>query len=162
MPLAHGPQDRKSLEPQKCFNKAPETLAGLEPADKARKYNDTEIRCVRTACSLPEVELRKILTISHKKLLSEGRTKRGNKIVLTKELLPDENSDNPGLIYVYPDLVSDIKNCRYGLGWDISYKKNHRGLYPFAVPYMSLVHSEREKGVSREAGKGKYQIHRGH
>ena len=46
--------------------------------------------------------------------------KRGSKSVLTKELLLYENSDVPGIIYVSPEMVTDIKYCNYVLGWDTS------------------------------------------
>ncbi len=77
-------------------------------------------------------------------LLAEGRTKRGAETVLAQALRPDEHSDDPGLIYVSPELVSDIKECKYGLGWDTSYKNCHRGLSPISVPLISIhLHPQR-------------------
>jgi hypothetical protein len=86
-------------------------------------------------------------------LLSEGRTKRGAKAVLAQALRPDEHRDDPGLIYVFPELVSDIKDCKYGLGWDTSYKNCHRGLSPFAVPHMSLHHQQERYAYQDRLGK---------
>ena len=108
--LAPGPQSSKILDPQESLNKALETVSALNPADKARKYTDTELCCLRAAGSLTETELMTSLPIFHNKLLSEGRMKRRTDAVLTKELFPEENSDDPGLIYVYPKLVADVKD----------------------------------------------------
>jgi hypothetical protein len=49
---------------------------------------------------------------------------------------------DPGLVYISPELVSDIKDCKYGLGWDTSYRNCHRGISPFAVPHMSMRHQQ--------------------
>ena len=84
MPLAPGPQSSKILEPQECVNKALKTVAALMPVDKASKYTDAELRCLRAACFLTEAELMTSQPIFHKKLLSEGRMKRGTKTVLTQ------------------------------------------------------------------------------
>ena len=82
MPLEPGPQSSKSLEPQECFNKALKTVDALKPVDKARKYTDAELRCLRDACFLTEAELMTSLPIIHKELLSEGHTKRDTDSVL--------------------------------------------------------------------------------
>mgnify|MGYP006914699863 CR=1 FL=1 len=49
----------------------------------------------------------------HKRLLTEGRTKKGAKAVLAQALRPHEDTDNPGLVYISPELVSDIKAVSY-------------------------------------------------
>jgi hypothetical protein len=36
---------------------------------------------------------------------------------------------NPWTIYVSPELVKDIKDCKYGLGWDCSFETCHRSLF---------------------------------
>jgi hypothetical protein len=89
----------------------------------------------------------------HQQLLAEGCTKRGAEAVLAQALCPDEHSDDPGLIYVSPELVTDIKECKYGLGWDTSYKNCHRGLSPFAVPHMSLHHQQERTAYQDRLGK---------
>jgi hypothetical protein len=82
------------------------------------------------------------LPLFHEQLLTEGRTKKGTEAVLAQALRPHEDMDDPGLVYVSPELVSDIKDCKYGLGWDTSYKNCHRGISPFAVPHMSMKHQQ--------------------
>ena len=47
--------------------------------------------------------------------------KRSTEAVLTQELRSEKNSDDPGLIYVSPKLVTDIKDYNYGLLWYMSY-----------------------------------------
>jgi hypothetical protein len=89
----------------------------------------------------------------HQHLLSEGRTKRGAEAVLAQALRPDEHSDDLGLIYVLPELVSDMKDCKYVLGWDTSYKNCHRGLSPFAVHHMSLHHQQERYTYQDRLGK---------
>ena len=74
----------------------------------------------------------------NQQLLAEGRTERGAEAVLVKALNPGNHSDDPGLIYVSPELVSSIKYCKYGLGWDTLYKDYHRVISPFVVPHMYL------------------------
>jgi hypothetical protein len=78
----------------------------------------------------------------HENLLAEGRTKKVTGAVLAQALRPSDDSDDPGLIYVSPELVSDIKDCKYGLGWDTSYRNCRRGLSPFAVLHMSMQHQQ--------------------
>ena len=97
-------------------------MAGLKPKSKKNKYSDSELRCLRDAFSLTKVEMLTIVPPFRRKLLTEGVVKRGTEAVLAQALCPDEHSDYPGLIYVSPELVSDIKYCNYGLGWDTSYK----------------------------------------
>ena len=74
----------------------------------------------------------------HKKMLSEGRTKRGTEVVLIQELRPEKSSTKEGLVYESLELVTEIKDRKYGLGWDKSLKSCHRGMSPFAVPQISL------------------------
>jgi hypothetical protein len=142
-----------NLDPQECFNKALETVAALKPVAETKKYSDSELRRLRAACSLGEAEMLTNLPPFHHQLLAEGRTKRGAETVLAQALRPDEHSDDPGLIYVSPELVSDIKECKYGLGWDTSYKNCHRGLSPFAVPHMSIHHQQERTAYQNRLGK---------
>lgn len=142
VPLVTGPVAGNNLNPQECFNKALETVAALKPTVETKKYSDSELRRLRAACSLTEAEMLTDLPPFHHLLLAEGRTKRGAEIALAQALQPDEHSDDPGLIYVSPKLVADVKECKYGLGWDTSYKDCHRGLSPFVVPQMSLNHQQ--------------------
>ena len=151
MSLAPVPQSSDSLEPQECLNKALETVDALKPEYKAKKYNHAYLCHLRATCSLTEAKMMTSLPNFHKNLLSEERTKRGAEVVLMQELHPDKNSNNPGLIYVSPKLVKDIKDCKYGLGWDMSYKEYQRRLPPFTVPPMSLFHQQERKA---------YQDHR--
>jgi hypothetical protein len=81
----------------------------------------------------------------HAHLLAEGRTKRGTEAVLAQALRLAEDSDDPGLIYVLPELVQDIMGCKYDLGWDTSYHNCHGGLSTFAVPHMFLKHQQEER-----------------
>ena len=77
--------------------------------------------------------------------MTEGYTKRGTESVLAQALQPDEHSDDRVLIYVSPELVAEIKDFRYGLGWDTSYKNCHRGLSYFSLPHMYLCHHQERK-----------------
>jgi hypothetical protein len=45
-------------------------------------------------------------------------------------------------VYVLPELISDIKECKYGLGWDASYRNCHQGIFLFAVPCMLMKHQQ--------------------
>ena len=65
--------------------------------------------------------------------------------MLTQALHPDERINDPGIIYVSPELVVNIKDCKYGLVWDTPYKNCHRGLSPFVVPHISLYHQQERK-----------------
>jgi hypothetical protein len=60
-----------------------------------------------------------------------------------------DDTDNPGLIYVSPELVSNIKNCKYGLGWDTSYQNCHRGISLFVVLHMPMRH-QRERAAYQD------------
>ena len=85
--------------------------------------------------------------------MAKGHTKLETEAVLTQALRPYKHSDNPGIIYVSPELVTDIKYCKYGLGWDNSYKNCHRGIYPFAIPRMSLYRQQERKDYQDSLGK---------
>ena len=108
MTLSPGPQASKSLKPQKFFNKDLETVAALNPADKAKKYTNTDLRHLRDVCYFTEVKIMTSLPNVHKNMLSEGRTKRGTNSFIKQELCQDENSDDPGLIYVFHNMFKDI------------------------------------------------------
>ncbi len=43
--------------------------------------------------------------------------------------------------------------CKYGLGWDTSYRNCHRGFSPFAVPHMSLRHQQERLLYQDRLGK---------
>jgi hypothetical protein len=134
-----------TLDPQECFNKALETVAALRPPSDSgatKKYTTAELQRLRASCSLSVAEMEALLPLFHENLLAEGRTKKGTEAVLAQALRPSDDSDDPGLIYVSPELVSDIKDCKYGLGWDTSYRNCHRGISPFAVPHMSMRHQQ--------------------
>jgi hypothetical protein len=134
-----------TLDPQECFNKALETVAALRPVSEAaatKKYTPAELQRLRAACSLSVLELETSLPTFHEQLLTEGRTKKGTESVLAQALRPQGDTDDPGLVYVSAELVSDIKECKYGLGWDTSYRNCHRGISPFAVPHMSMKHQQ--------------------
>ena len=69
VPLAPGPQSRDILETQEFFNNFMETVAALKPADKASNYTDSDLRRLRSACSLIEAKLMTSLLIFHNNLL---------------------------------------------------------------------------------------------
>jgi hypothetical protein len=145
-----------TLDPQECFNKALETVAALRPPSDSgatKKYTAAELQRLRAACSLSVADMETLLPPFHNNLLAEGRTKKGTEAVLAQALRPSDDSDDPGLIYVSPELVSDIKDCKYGLGWDTSYRNCHRGLSPFAVPHMSMRHQQERSAYQDRLGR---------
>jgi hypothetical protein len=117
-----------TLDQQECFNKALETVAALLPPSETtttRRYTPADMQQFRAACSLTVPEMEASLPQFHAHLLTEGHTKKGTEAVLTQALHPCDDTDNPGLVYVSLELVSDIKNCKYVLGWDTSYQNCH-------------------------------------
>ena len=73
--------------------------------------------------------------------------------MLTQELHPYEDSDNPGLICVSPKQLTYINDCKYGLVWDTYYKKYHRVLSPFPAPHMSLFNQKEKKEYHDRLGR---------
>jgi hypothetical protein len=73
--------------------------------------------------------------------------------VLAQALHPKEASGNLELIYISPELVADIKDCKYSLGWNTSYHNCHWGLSPFAVPYMSKKDQQEQSEYQECLGK---------
>jgi hypothetical protein len=125
--VALGGNPGLTLDPQECFNKALETVAALRPISvtaATKKYTQAERR-LRAACSLNITEMESALPDSHEQLLTEGRTMKGTESVLAQALHPQGDTDNPGLVYLPAELVSDVKECKYGLGWDTSYRNCH-------------------------------------
>jgi hypothetical protein len=74
----------------------------------------------------------------HGLLLAEGRSTKGTTSALAVALKANPSRGDPGLIYISPDLVKDIKDCNYGFGGEKSYGNCHRGISPFSVPHTSL------------------------
>jgi hypothetical protein len=124
-----------------------ETVAMLKAGPENKKYSTSELQPLQAACSLTVGKMSTSLPEFHSKLLAEGCTKQGSEAVLAQMLKPD-NSDDPGLIYILPDLIADIKDCKFGLGWDTSYRHCHQDLSPFSVPHMSLKHQQEWQGVT--------------
>jgi hypothetical protein len=154
--LAHPPGAATppgTLDPQSCFNKAMETIAALKPTAETKKYSVAELQRLRAACSLSVAEMATGLPELYRSLLTEGRSKRGTEAVLANALRPTADNDDPGLIYISPELVADIRDCKYGLGWDTSYRNCHRGISPFAVPHMSLRHQQERQVIQDRLGK---------
>jgi hypothetical protein len=141
------------LDPQSCFNKAMDTIAALKPTAETKKYSVAELQRLRAACSLSVAEMATSLPELYQSLLTEGRSKRGTEAVLANALRPTADNGDPGLIYISPELVADIKDCKYGLGWDTSYRNCHRGISPFAVPHMSLQHQQERQVIQDRLGK---------
>jgi hypothetical protein len=123
-----------------CFNKAMDTIAALKPTPETTKYSSSELQRLHAACSLLVAKMTNGLPELYKMLLIEGHSKRGTESVLANALHPMADNDNGGLKYISPELVANIRDCKYGLGWDTLYQNCHRGLSPFAVPHMSLCH----------------------
>jgi hypothetical protein len=142
------------LDPQECFNKALKMVAALKPSQEAKKYSQAELQRLRAACSLTVAGMEAGLPDLHAKILEEGRTTQDVKAVLAHALRPEEDHDDPGLVYMSPELVTDVKNCKYGLGWDTSYRNCHRGISPFAVPHMSMKHQHERSAYQDLLGKG--------
>jgi hypothetical protein len=135
------------LDPQQCFVKAMETVAALKSGLENKKYSVSELQRLHAVCLLTMGEMFTDLPIFHQHLLAEGRTKWGSEAVLAQMLKPD-NSNNLGLIYVSPELVADVKEFKFGLGWDTSYRHCHHGLTPFLVLHMSLKHQQERHAVT--------------
>jgi hypothetical protein len=143
--VALGGNPGLTLDPQECFNKALKTVAALRPISETaaiKTYTPAELRRLRAACSLNITEMESALPDFHEQLLTEGRTKKGTESVLAQALRPQGDTDDRGLVYVSAELVSDVKECKYGLGWDTSYRNCHLGISPFAVPHMSMKHQQ--------------------
>jgi hypothetical protein len=142
------------LDPQECFNKALETVAALRPAQgETKKYSSAELQRLRAACSLTVAEMDTQLLEIHAVLREEGWTTKSVEAVLAHALRPVEEQDDPGLVYISPELVADVKNCKYGLGWDTSYRNCHCGISPFAVPHMSMKHQQERTAYQERLGK---------
>jgi hypothetical protein len=70
------------------------------------------------------------LPIFHEQLLTEGCTKKGMDLVLAQAFLcPQGDTNDPGLVYVLVELISDIKVCKYGFRWDTFYHNCHCGIF---------------------------------
>jgi hypothetical protein len=67
----------------------------------------------------------------YQSLLTEGQSKRGTEAVLANALKPTADNDDPRLIYILPELVADIWDCKYGLGWT-----HHTGTAIAGNPYL--------------------------
>jgi hypothetical protein len=136
---------KSHIAPQECFNKTLETVAALRPileAAATKKYTPAELRRLWAACSLSIPEIESALPTFHEQLLTEGRTKKGAETVIAHALRPQWHTNDPGLVYVSAKLVSDVKECKYRLGWDTSYRNCHREISPFDVPHMSMKHQQ--------------------
>jgi hypothetical protein len=129
------------LDPQESFNKVLETVAALRPAQgETKKYSSAELQRLRAACLLTVAEMDTQLQEIHALLREEGRTTKSGQAVLAHTLQPIEEQDDPGLVYISPELVAEVKNCKYRLGWDTSYRNCHCRISPFTVPHMSMKH----------------------
>jgi len=104
-----------------------------------KKFMEFEHQRIIAACSLTEDQYEASDPPIYAAILAEGRTKVAVKTMLNLHLRLDITSDNPVLIYVSLELVWDVKELKFGLGWDIAYQTCHHGLSPFAVPCTSWL-----------------------
>jgi hypothetical protein len=128
------------LDPQECFNKALETVAALRPISEVaatKKCTPGELRRLRAMCSLSIPEMEFALPSFHEQLRGRGPPRKGQ-----KPYLP---TNDPGLVYVPAKLVSNVKECKYGLSWDTLYRNCHQGNSTFAVPHMSMQDQQEPK-----------------
>jgi hypothetical protein len=111
---------------QMCFDKAMDTIATLKPSSETKKNSIAELQHLRATCSLTVAEMATNLPELYQSLLMEGQSKRGTEAIMANALRPMANNDDPGLIYLSPELVADVRNCKCGLGWGTSYRNCHR------------------------------------
>ena len=83
----------------------------------------------------------------YQKLLTEGRTYQITEEVLTQSLLPDEHSDDRGLIYMSPELVSDIKKIQVRVRMGYLMQELPQGTIPFCGTPHVLVPPARGAGI---------------
>jgi regulator of sigma D len=114
-----------------CFDKAMDMIAALKPTPEAKKYSSSKLQRLRATCSLLVSEMANGLLELYKMLLIEGHSKRGTKSVLANALHPTAENDNPGLIYISPELVGNIRDCKYGLDGT-----HHTGIAIVAFPRL--------------------------
>jgi hypothetical protein len=130
---------RLPIDANKIFLKTLETVWTLKPPTDNKQYTPLERRRLRACCNLSVMQYKTDgLPIFHSLLLAEGRSAKGTASALAVALKANPSRGNPGLIYVSPDLIKDVKECNYGYGGDKSYGNCHRGISPFAVPHTSL------------------------
>jgi hypothetical protein len=142
-----------ALDPQMCFDKAMDTITAVKPMVETKKYSTAELQQLCAACSLLVAEMATNLPELYQSLLTEGHSKRGIEAVLANALRPAVDNNNPGLIYILPELVANICDWKYGLGWDTSYHNCHYGLSPFAVPRMLLKHQQERQVIQDHLGQ---------
>ena len=111
-------------------------MVALNPTVNMNKCSGLGLRCLRAAYLLTKDKMLTSMPLFHQQLLEEGCTERGVEAVLSQALRSGKHSNEPRLIYITSELISDIKNCKYGLGWDTLYKNCHMGPPPFAVLHM--------------------------
>ena len=124
------PSNNGGTRPSRVLQQSARDSSSAKPSPEAKTYATAKHQLFWATCSLSVAEMETALPLFHACLLVEGRTKGGTEAVLPQALQSTNDSNNPGLIYLLPELVQDIMGCKYGLNWDTSYRNCHCGLSP--------------------------------
>jgi hypothetical protein len=116
------------------------------PPSASKIFSEMEHDCIRAACSLNEAEYAVMAPPIYASMLQEGCTTM-NKIdnILNLYLANDPDDDDPVDIFMTSDMVTDMKDLRFGFGGDTSYATCHRGVSPFAVSFLNQEEVSKRK-----------------
>jgi hypothetical protein len=138
------------LDPQECFNKALETVAALHPPPFRKRQRRGS--ALRSSCGTygPRAHsaFRKWKRLSQSftsNCSRKGGPKKGAETVLAQALHPQGDTNDRGLVYISAELVSDVKECKYGLGWDTPYRNcQHQEISSFTMSHTSMKHQQEQ------------------
>jgi hypothetical protein len=118
-------------------------VAGLQGAsqaerDKKEKYAYHEKLSILAACGLHPGDWNQVPPI-YNKITQDGRTVSAVRVALEQEYRDTVlTSEIPSSVFFSTQLVSDVKDIKFGWQDSQAYASCHRGMSPFALPHTSI------------------------
>ena len=131
-------------------------VAGLQVAsqaerDKKEKYAYHEKLSILAACGLHPDDWEQAPPI-YNKITQDGRTLSAVRVALEQEYRETVlASEFPSSVFFSTQLVSDVKDIKFGWQDSQAYASCHRGVSPFALPHTSIESHQALRALEEDA-----------
>jgi hypothetical protein len=153
-----GPQPLPAAPPvnQSADKMAKAIVIGMRGAtaaakDKKEKFANQEKVKILAACGLHEGEWDQVPPI-YDKITADGRTRSSVREAMELEYRGTTMAQEfPSSVFLSTQLVTDVKELRFGWQGSSAFESCHRGISPFSVPSSSMEVHQRLRALEEDA-----------
>lgn len=127
--------------------------ASAAEKDKKEKFAAHEKSKILAACGLHEGEWDQVPPI-YDKITEDGRTRSAVRDAMEQEYRATTMvAEFPSSVFLSTQLVSDMKDLKFGWQGSNAFESCHRGISPFAVPHSSIEVHQRLRALEEDAAQ---------